>query len=241
MTNWYEGPLASFDTETTGVDVEQDRIVTASLVTQDAAGGAVLRRDWVADPGVPIPAGATAVHGLTDEWARVHGRPVRLVVEEVARALAESARAGLPLVIMNAPYDLTLLDRELRRHRGLTLSQYLSGAPLLVIDPRVLDKHLDRYRKGRRRLTDLCEHYGVELDGAHDAAADATAALGLVREIGRRHAERLGALTPAELHLRQAVWHAAQARGLQKWFTSSGSDEVVDTAWPLRQRLDQAA
>jgi DNA polymerase-3 subunit epsilon len=241
MTHWYEGPLASFDTETTGVDVESDRIVTAALVTQDSGGAPVVRRDWAADPGVPIPAGATAVHGLTDEWARLHGRPARLVVEEIAQALAESARAGLPLVIMNAPYDLTLLDRELRRHRGLTLGQYLTGAPLSVLDPRVLDKHLDRYRKGRRRLTDLCEHYGVGLDEAHDAAADATAAMELVRAIGRRHPERLDGLTPAELHLRQAVWHAAQARGLQKWFTSSGSPEVVDTSWPLRRHLDQAA
>ncbi len=241
MTHWYEGPLASFDTETTGVDVEQDRIVTAALVTQSSAGGPLLRRDWAADPGVPIPAGATAVHGLTDAWVAGHGRPARVVLEEVARALAETARLGLPLVVMNAPYDLTLLDRELRRHRGAALGQYLTTAPLLVLDPRVLDKHLDRYRKGRRRLTDLCEHYGVALRDAHDAAADAAAALELVRAIGRRHAQRLAELTPAELHLRQAVWHAAQARGLQRWFSESGSPEVVDTSWPLRKQLGQAA
>jgi DNA polymerase-3 subunit epsilon len=241
MTHWYEGPLASFDTETTGVDVEQDRIVTAALVTQSSAGEPVQRREWAADPGVPIPAGATAVNGLTDAWVQRNGRPARLVLEEVARALAEAARLGLPLVVMNAPYDLTLLDRELRRHQGVPLGQYLTGSPLLVLDPRVLDKHLDRYRKGRRRLSDLCEHYGVALEDAHDAAADATAAMELVRAIGRLHAERLAPLTPAELHLRQAVWHAAQARGLQKWFSSSGSPEVVDTSWPLRRQLDQAA
>ena len=52
---------------------------------------------------------------------------------------------------MNAPFDLTLLDRELRRHRAASLSHYLGQNPLRVLDPRVLDKHLDRYRKGRRR------------------------------------------------------------------------------------------
>ncbi|MHA6764529.1 3'-5' exonuclease [Streptacidiphilus sp. PAMC 29251] len=241
MTLWYEGPLASFDTETTGVDVEHDRIVTAALVVQDAAGGPVRRREWVADPGLPIPAGATEIHGLTDDWARRNGRPPRVVVEEIARALAETARAGLPLVIMNAPYDLTLLDRELRRHRGSSLAQYAASAPLLVVDPRVLDRHLDRYRKGRRTLTDLCAHYGVELGAAHDAAADATAAMGLVRAIGARFETRLGAIGPAELHLRQAVWHAAQARGLQQWFTRSGSPERVDTSWPLRRQVDDQA
>lgn len=105
----------------------------------------------------------------------------------------------------------------------------------------MLDKHLDRYRKGRRTLTDLCELYGVVLDGAHDAAADAAASLELVRAVGRRFATRLERLTPAELHTLQAVWHAAQARGLQAWFAKSGTPETVDPAWPLRPEFRAAA
>ncbi|MFD9130198.1 3'-5' exonuclease [Kitasatospora sp. NPDC059571] len=234
MRPWYEGPLASFDTETTGVDVEHDRIVSAALVLQSAPGAPATTATWLADPGVPIPDGARAVHGITDEQVRAHGRPARTVVAELARALAEQALAGVPLVVMNAPYDLTLLDRELRRHRGSSLTEALGGLGMLVLDPRVLDKHVDRYRKGRRTLTDLCAHYDVRLTGAHDASADATAALELVRALGARHPERLGALTAPELHLRQAVWHAAQARGLQDWFDRSGTPERVDLAWPLR-------
>ncbi|MET8623347.1 3'-5' exonuclease [Kitasatospora sp. NPDC004669] len=231
---WYTGPLASFDTETTGVDVETDRIVSAALVVQPTPGAPAQTTTWLADPGVPIPDGARAVHGITDERVRAYGRPARAVVAEVTRALAAQARAGHPVVVMNAPYDLTLLDRELRRHHGLTLTGGLDGAGLLVLDPRVLDKHVDRYRKGRRTLTDLCAHYGVDLTGAHDAAADATAALSLTRRIGARYPAALGALTAAELHLRQAVWHAAQARGLQSWFDRSGTPERVDLSWPLR-------
>lgn len=162
-------------------------------------------------------------------------------MEEVARALAEECAAGRPLVVMNAPFDLTLLDRELKRHRASSLARYLDGAPLRVLDPRVLDKHLDRYRKGRRTLTDLCAHYGVELDSAHDAAADALAALEVVRAVGRRFAARLERLTPAEIHALQTGWHAAQARGLQAWFTRNGTPEAVDPAWPLRPELPAAA
>ncbi|MFJ6620273.1 exonuclease domain-containing protein [Kitasatospora sp. NPDC091335] len=231
---WYTGPLASFDTETTGVDVEHDRIVSAALVVQLAPGAAVRTTTWLADPGVPIPDGARAVHGITDEQVRAHGRPARTVVAEVVRALAAEALAGRPVVVMNAPYDLTLLDRESRRHHGLTLTDGLAAAGLVVLDPRVLDKHVDRYRKGRRTLTDLCAHYGVELAGAHDAAADATAALELTRRMGTRYPAAIGGLTAAELHLRQAVWHAAQARGLQRWFDRSGTPERVDPSWPLR-------
>ncbi|WP_455357993.1 exonuclease domain-containing protein [Streptomyces sp. SYSU K21746] len=241
MTCWYEGPLAAFDTETTGVDVEEDRIVSAAVVVQDTAGARLRATRWLVNPGIPVPPGATEVHGLTDAHLQRNGRWPAPVVEEIARSLAEQTAAGRPLVVMNAPFDLTLLDRELRRHRASSLARYLDNRPLYVLDPRVLDKHLDRYRKGRRTLTDLCAHYGVELDGAHDAAADAVASLEVVRAVGRRFAARLERLTPAELHTLQAVWHAAQARGLQAWFARNGSEEAVDPHWPLRPDLPAAA
>ncbi|MFE9254911.1 3'-5' exonuclease [Streptomyces sp. NPDC006879] len=238
---WYEGPLAAFDTETTGVDVEHDRIVSAALVVQECAGGRVRSTRWLVNPGIPVPVEATNVHGLTDEHLQHHGRWPAPVMEEVARSLAEQSIAGRPLVVMNAPFDLTLLDRELRRHRATSLARYLDNHPLSVLDPRVLDKHLDRYRKGRRTLTDLCAHYGIALEEAHDAAADATAALEVVRAVGRRFQTRLERLSPAELHTLQAVWHAAQARGLQAWFARNGSPEAVDPHWPLRPDLAEAA
>lgn len=241
MTCWYEGPLAAFDTETTGVDVETDRIVSAAVVVQDAAGTRPRVSRWLVNPGVPVPAGATAVHGLTDEHLQLNGRWPAPVMFEIAEVLAEQAVAHRPLVVMNAPFDLTLLDRELRRHRASSLDRWFETSPLLVMDPRVLDKHLDRYRKGRRTLTDLCAHYGVELEGAHDAAADAQAALDVVRAVGRRFAARLERLAPAELHTLQTTWHAAQARGLQAWFARSGSEESVSTDWPLRPDLPAAA
>jgi DNA polymerase III subunit epsilon len=241
MTCWYEGPLAAFDTETTGVDVETDRIVSAAVVVQDAPGGRPRVRRWLVNPGVPVPEAATAVHGLTDEHLRRNGRWPSPVMDEIVRELAEQSAAGRPLVVMNAPFDLTLLDRELRRHRASSLNHWFESVPLHVLDPRVLDKYLDRYRKGRRTLTDLCAHYEVELRGAHDAAADALASLELVRAVGRRFALRLERLSAAELHTLQAVWHAAQARGLEAWFARTGVEEAVDPAWPLRPELPAAA
>ncbi|MGW1725207.1 exonuclease domain-containing protein [Streptomyces sp. NPDC002306] len=241
MTYWYEGPLAGFDTETTGVDVESDRIVSAALVVQDAPGARPRVRRWLVNPGVRVPAGATAVHGLTEDHLQRNGRWPAPVMYEIAEDLAEQAAAGRPLVVMNAPFDLTLLDRELRRHRASSLDRWFDSAPLRVLDPRVLDKHLDRYRKGRRTLTDLCAHYGVALDGAHDAAEDALASLEVVRALGRRFATRLERLSPADLHALQTGWHAAQARGLQAWFARSGTEEQVDQSWPLRPEMEAAA
>ncbi|MER7961391.1 MULTISPECIES: 3'-5' exonuclease [Streptomyces] len=241
MTSWFEGPLAAFDTETTGVDTETDRIVSAALVVQDAPGLRPRVTRWLVNPGVPVPRAATAVHGLTQEHVERNGRWPAPVMYEMAEALTEQARAGRPLVVMNAPFDLTLLDRELRRHRASSLGRWLERTSLHVLDPRVLDRHLDRYRKGPRALTDLCAHYGVELERAHDAAADATAALEVVRAVGRRFRGRLERLSPAELHTLQAVWHAGQIRGPQAWFALNGTEEAADPAWPLRPELPTAA
>lgn len=241
MRCWYEGPLAAFDTETTGVDVETDRIVSAAVVVQDSPGTRPRVSHWLVNPGVPVPAAATEAHGLTDGHLQRNGRWPAPVMYEVAEALAEQAGVGRPLVVMNAPFDLTLLDRELRRHRATPLSRWFERTPLLVLDPRVLDGHLDRYRKGGRTLTDLCALYGVPSEGAPGAAEGAAAALEVTRAVGRRFASRLERLSPGELHTLQAVWHAGQVRGLTSWFARNATQEAVDPAWPLRPDLPTAA
>ncbi|WP_326696542.1 exonuclease domain-containing protein [Streptomyces sp. NBC_01754] len=241
MVHWFDGPLAAFDTETTGVDVEEDRIVSAALVLQDTTGGRFRVSRWLVSPGIPVPPGATEVHGLTDDHLQRKGRWPAPVMEELAHALAEQCATRRPIVVMDAPFDLTLLDRELRRHRASSLAGYLGDQTLCVLDPRVLDRHLDHDREGRRTLGDLCELYGVELDGARDAAADAAASLELVRAMGRRYSAGLEGLTPPELHSLQAQWHAAQVRGPQARFEKSGTAKAVDPAWPLRPELPAAA
>ncbi|WP_406729879.1 3'-5' exonuclease [Streptomyces sp. GD-15H] len=241
MTCWYEGPLAAFDAGTTGVDVETGRIVSAAVVVQDSPGTRPRVSRWLVNPGVPVPAAATEAHGLTDEYLQRNGRWPAPVMYEVAEALAEQAGVGRPLVVMNAPFALTVLDRELRRHRAASLGRWFERTPLLVLDPQVLDKHLDRYRKGGRTLTDLCALHGVPSAGTHGAVASAVAALEVTRAVGRRFASRLERLSPGELHTLQAVWHAGQARGLASWFAHNGTEEAVDPAWPLRPDLPTAA
>lgn len=61
--------LAVFDLETTGVDVTSARIVTAFVGVLSVDGTLISSRSWLADPGVEIPAGAAAIHGITTERA----------------------------------------------------------------------------------------------------------------------------------------------------------------------------
>ena len=91
---------------------------------------------------------------------QAEGRPAAEVVREIVEKLAAEVARGVPVVAFNARYDLTMLDREARRHGIAPLTE--RGHELLVIDPLIIDKQLDKYRKGKRTLTAVCEVYNVE-------------------------------------------------------------------------------
>ncbi|MEV8124071.1 exonuclease domain-containing protein [Streptomyces sp. NPDC085944] len=256
---WHLGRWAAFDTETTGVDVEADRIVTAAVY---GLGGAqpVEPHDWFVDPGIEIPEGATAVHGITTEEAQTKGEPAKGAVDHIADVLVEYAMTGSTVVGHNVVYDLTLLDRELRRYELPTVEERLGDWPMYVVDTRVLDKHADTFRKrpsktqGPQQLKTLAQVYELEWDdkGAHGASYDAVIAARVAHRIGTlAHTPRadwperiravrrprygdFNGLTLAELHARQVELAAEQAAGLQAHFRKSDPDAVVDGAWPLR-------
>lgn len=220
--------LAVFDLETTGIDVETSRVVTANVSVIDADGLPVSRIDWLANPGIAIPEQATAVHGVTTARAVAEGRDAAEVVGEIVAALREVLASGLPIVIYNAPYDLTLLDREARRY-GI---EPLEG-PMPIIDPLVIDKAVDKYRKGKRTLTVTAEFYGVDLLEAHDAGADAIAAGRVAQAVAKKHAKVLS-IPVAELHDRQAVWFREQALSFQEYMRRSRDPEfTARTQWPV--------
>jgi DNA polymerase-3 subunit epsilon len=230
---WHKELLISFDLETTGTDVETDRIVTAAVVRLEPEGRSVGQRSWLLNPGVGIPEEAAAIHGVSTAQVREHGQAAAEGIEEIARALATGLAEGTPLVVMNARYDLSLLDRECRRHGVPTLTERLGGQPSPVIDPLVLDKHIDQYRKGKRTLQALCAYYGVTLDGAHEAGVDAIAAAGVARRIGEKYPELAGTALP-KLHVLQQDAAARQAASFQKFLRRQGDAEArVEPAWPL--------
>lgn len=219
---WWERALVGFDLETTGPDSETARIVTACVVAHDPQHPTQVERawDWLVNPGIEIPAEATAVHGITTERAAAEGIDPMVAAGRIITTLLGF---DLPIVAFNAAYDFTVLDREARRYSLEPL------VPDVVVDPFVLDKQLDRYRKGKRTLTAACERYGVELTNAHDATADALAAVGLVRAMGRR-----APFPPAEhLHAAQVGWRAEQCASLAAYFEQQGKPADVRGEWPV--------
>ncbi|KJL39582.1 DNA polymerase III PolC-type [Microbacterium trichothecenolyticum] len=220
-----------FDLETTGIDVTGDRIVTAHVGLLDASGRVIRARDWLADPGVEIPEGASAIHGISTAHARANGRPAAEVVAEVVAAVRALLDAGIPVVAYNAPFDFSLLKYESLRHGVAPIED-----PSPVIDPLVVDKAYDRWRKGKRTLEVVAAHYAVRLDSAHEASADAVAAGRVAQALAERFAPWLPD-TVHELHTRQIGWARAQAESLTEYFIRIGRidpDDRLDGRWPIR-------
>lgn len=239
-------PIAAFDLETTGPSPLSDRIVTAHLSLINPATGTIQPRDWLLNPGIDIPAGATAVHGITTEHAREHGQDYTEGVQQIRDALINAWEAGHVVVAFNGAFDLTLVNAECER---------LGIGPLdlgPVVDPFIVDKQHDKYRKGSRKLGDVCQHYGITLDNAHEAAADALAAARLAYKLLRRYDL---ATKPAEqLMHQQAGWYAEQQTGLATYWRKKAAglagDEAaelltransVTTEWPIKHATPVAA
>jgi DNA polymerase-3 subunit epsilon len=175
-----ETPLVSIDTETTDKQPELARVIdiAAAYVTPDQPLD--LRQSYV-NPGVPVPAESTEVHGLTDEFIQREGKPAIEVLDLFLGEIALAVHRGAVLVIQNARYDLTVLDREAGRLGIPSLSERLGGQVAPVADPIVLDKRLIKFRsrvsekQGARVLKTLAQIYGVGWDDgqAHGAAYDA--------------------------------------------------------------------
>jgi DNA polymerase-3 subunit epsilon len=245
--SWNLGPMVAFDLETTGVDVDTARIVTACVAVIDGSGQRPPETmTWLVNPGTDIPEQATEIHGITTDHAHEYGRPASECVGEIALALF---RANGPIVAFNACYDLTVLDREMRRHSiGVQLPDRLQ-----VIDPFVLDKHIDRYRKGSRKLADTCDLYGVRLDGAHDASHDAIAAARVAWRIAQRYPE-IAEMPLAELHALQVVakreqdasfaeylrGQARRVRDVDEQIALNARATAVTGQWPVTPYIGEA-
>lgn len=221
--------LAVFDLETTGIDVETSRVVTAFVGVIGADGTLERSWSWMADPGVDIPERATEVHGVTTERARAEGRPAAAVVGEIVAVLRELLEARTPVVAYNAPYDFSLLHFEAERHGIESII-----APSPVVDPLILDRRLDKFRKGKRTLEVVAALHGVPLEGAHDAGVDAVAAGRVAQAIGRLYAAELPAGVD-ELHEAQRSWSLEQAADFQSYMRRVRDPEfVAEGEWPIR-------
>lgn len=222
-------PLAAFDLETTGPDPTTCRIVSASIV-RIGTDRATQADEWLLDPEVEIPEGAAKVHGITTEHAREHGADYSTGVEEITEALARLWDEGHLVVVMNASFDMTVIDREGRRLWGR--HQYYPGP---LFDPLIVDKRADRYRKGGRTLADLARVYKVRQDDAHQSTGDCLTAARVAWRM-MRVLEPLSRIeTTDQLMQLQQQWRAEQQDGLRAFWQGRGDERwrEVRSDWPV--------
>lgn len=232
--SWIESPLLGFDTETTGTDVTRDRIVTAALVHSVGPGREnETVATWLIDPEMEIPQAAQRVHGISTAHAREHGMRSADALDEVASLLAEALGKDVPIVAFNGGFDLAILENELRRLGLPTLAERLGHDIAPVLDPLVIDRGVDRYRKGKRTLGDVMAHYGVQTDGTmHTADVDVSATIDVLRAIAAAH-PRVAESPLAGLHQEQIAWHRAWAENFNDYLRSRGKPADVPLTWPL--------
>jgi DNA polymerase-3 subunit epsilon len=151
-------PIVFYDLETTGIDVENSRIVQIAML----AGSGEVLLDTLVQPGCPIPAGASAVHGITDE--AVASSPPFAEIAAQVQGLVE----GVVLAGYNSRrFDAPLLDAELRRagQPGLdfaSLEEIDLYAAWAALEPRTLVGAVRRF-------------LNKDLEGAHSALHDVRA------------------------------------------------------------------
>jgi DNA polymerase-3 subunit epsilon len=208
---WEACPLRAISIETTGGDEETARIVAIALVFI----GDPVPIDNVSlliDPGVPIPAEATARHGITTEQVRAEGTAPAEALETIRHQIERSWGDDHPLIGFDIIRTLTVLDREMRRHLGTGLA--VTGP---VIDPHVIDLAVNR-RDGPRSLAETCTYYQVRHGRWHDPVEDALAAARLGWKLARLHPDEVRRKRLPELHRQQIDW----------------AHQHADRSWPLR-------
>jgi DNA polymerase-3 subunit epsilon len=169
-SRWASQKLAIIDFETTGLDPQQDRVIEIGIVCFEG-GELTAHKNWLVNPGMPVPEAARAVHSISDEELKT-APAFPHVVEEIRQALA-----GHVPVAYNAAFDQAFLHAELdragvRRQEPTAPSAFLDG--IVWIDPLVWARELYKDEKGHK-LTDMAARLGIALDQAHRAATDAEA------------------------------------------------------------------
>lgn len=151
-----EKPIVFIDIETTGTDILADRIVeVAARKVKDKA------KKYLINPGIPIPAGATEIHGITNEM--VKDTPT---FKQIAKGFLEYLN-GCDIAGFNIlDFDLPLLDEEFRR----------AGLVWQTNNINFFDSCRIFRNKERRDLASAVKFYtGGEHTNAHDAGADIAA------------------------------------------------------------------
>jgi DNA polymerase-3 subunit epsilon len=198
---WDTVPSVVVDTECTGKRPGYDRAVSFGLARFEK-GVFVAGLERIVNPGMPIPAEATAIHGITDEMAAAAPALAEAFADPEVQALLKDAQPAA----YNGGFD---------RHFVPPFGDDWSWPWL---DALSAIRSVDRYAKGqgRHRLEPSCARHGVQLLKAHSAFADARAAGELLYKVGP---DFYGNTTLGEALRMQAMSEAEERHRFLSWLS----------------------
>jgi len=168
MTPWHARDWLVLDTETTGLDTDTIGIVELGCVIFRQGEPTDYASSVLVNPGMPIPAEASAIHGITDEMVAdavsidAVGAELLQVIDEVDVLLAYN---GLG-------YDFPLLSRLVPGFRDACKALVARGG--CILDPLTVVREAGRYwrGKGRHKLTAVRDRLGLPVEEEHRALGD---------------------------------------------------------------------
>lgn len=227
--NWDDNSLAVLDLEATSVNPLNARIIEVGLFRHETDGSSTCLVDQLIDPGVDLPTAVTRITGITPSELAADGESPAKVLNETRKSIALLVEEGIPIVVYNATYDWPLLAAELSRN---DLAQLPTVPPSILIDPLVIDREVDRYRKGKRTLGAVAAHYGVRLDNAHRAAQDGAASVAIARELARRYPQ-IRVSGPELVALQISAFHRWKVSLNEFLVRTQPSPSLVTGEWPM--------
>lgn len=236
----------TLDCESSGVDTANDRIITWFMRAREG-DKVVFERNWILDPGVEIPEEAAAVHGMSTEWVREHGRKdVDEAIMEIVCDITDAVKAGFVLCGYNHAFDLAMLESEYKRYWLFDLIWLRENSRF--IDPAIFSRVFDKYVKGGHQLITVAKRNGIEIeeDRLHAADYDVEVTEKLVKVMLNRAWRELPEVregcTPDEFVTRLQAWQKEQkalwADHLTVYFAEQGKTEedggkiIVNGAFP---------
>lgn len=153
-------PFVVFDIETTGLNYAGgDEII--EIAAQKMINGEV-REEFhhLICPGVPVGKEAEAVHGLSDEYLREHGKQAIEILPQFLTFSKDSILVGHNIL----GFDIGFVNAQLQKMQLSKLDNY-------VVDTLIMSRKLMTFLPNHR-LSTVAEHFGFETGGAHRALFD---------------------------------------------------------------------
>lgn len=196
--------LVAFDLETTGLEVERDRVLEFCFVELDEGLHEKGRWSRLVDPGIPVPKEIEEITGIRTDMVR--GQPPFAAHAPRIQALVKDA----VLIAHNSAFDVPFLHMELLR----------AGQAGLVpdhpcIDTLVIERHVNSHR-----LAEVYKRYaGAPFAGGHRSEADVQATVEVLRRQRATHAAALpaGGLDLNALLVTSVDQHFGGAARVRHW------------------------